>query len=729
MGIKAKGKYGLNKARKRKLGDSPVVPKKLSKKRQLEPDGSSYSRFREKLTDLIALPDDKVEDIQEHKAQLAALAEKDPKFYKFLQEEEADLLEFDGFESESSEGAHETPNRPELEEEEEEGFGKKPVKFLVSKDGQKIVSQAVSETLTESFLSNGRLNRGEISLAVNSFIACVAKVGADVDSPEYVVFDESAFEQHVRFCFKYLAKALYVALVPVSNDDLRAKELDVDDAGSIEGNRIGMNEQDVPHFAKWKKYHPLIKKYLQAFILFLNELQVSDVLLSALHALTELVSLFSLFKKISKNFIKILVRIWSRRTDECRLVAFIILYKMVVQNKKLYTTILKCCYTAYVSNVRRITPETLPLITFMQKSFAELCNVYPDIAYHYAFVYIRQMGIHLRNAMIAKRKDLLQTVYNWQFVMCLFMWARVISRAYKARTTNEHAEAIVELAYPLTQISLATIKVFPSLKYLPLRLQCLRVLLTIQVNCKVFIPTLPLAVELLDDAALLLRKKPTKGRGAVKAVDFNCILKVIMPRSVSSDQREEIGFRQSALEALFRIQLEAAYVLRNHCAFPDLILPLKSKIKNFIQECRNAEQARLFKSLSSKLNEHADYVADIVQKTEIDITNRDSLTALANAITSDDSPLCKFYKTWRNVWEIQKSSPTKNPKPKVEGMKPGVVPKPNKKKEPKRTKVLKDREERKLKKTLGTGLKGEVPDRASAEVVDELCDLDISNFE
>ena len=55
--------------------------------------------------------------------------------------------------------------------------------------------------------------------------------------------------------------------MPVSNDDLRAKELDVDDARSIEGNRIGMNEQDVPHFAKWKKYHPLIKKYLQAFIL------------------------------------------------------------------------------------------------------------------------------------------------------------------------------------------------------------------------------------------------------------------------------------------------------------------------------------------------------------------------------------------------------------------------------------------------------------------------------
>lgn len=55
-------------------------------------------------------------------------------------------------------------------------------------------------------------------------------------------------------------------------------------------------------------------------------------------------------------------------------------------------------------NVRVVKAESWSLILLMQKSFAELCMIYPEIAYQYTFVYIRQTAIHLRNAMIAKRK-------------------------------------------------------------------------------------------------------------------------------------------------------------------------------------------------------------------------------------------------------------------------------------------------------------------------------------
>lgn len=48
--------------------------------------------------------------------------------------------------------------------------------------------------------------------------------------------------------------------------------------------------------------------------------------------------------------------------------------------------------------------DTLPAITFMRKSFTELTLLYPKKAYQHAFIYVRQFSIHVRNAMIAKRK-------------------------------------------------------------------------------------------------------------------------------------------------------------------------------------------------------------------------------------------------------------------------------------------------------------------------------------
>ncbi|VDP26297.1 unnamed protein product [Heligmosomoides polygyrus] len=71
------------------------------------------------------------------------------------------------------------------------------------------------------------------------------------------------------------------------------------------------------------------------------------------------------------------------------------------------------------------------------------------MAYQYVFVYIRQIAIHLRNAIISKkRKDMVQTVYNWQMMQCLYLWTRVVSKAH----TVHDCEAICELTYPLAQL-------------------------------------------------------------------------------------------------------------------------------------------------------------------------------------------------------------------------------------------------------------------------------------
>jgi hypothetical protein len=48
--------------------------------------------------------------------------------------------------------------------------------------------------------------------------------------------------------------------------------------------------------------------------------------------------------------------------------------------------------------------QTVTRLAWMQGAFAELTLLCPQLAYDLAFVYIRQFAIHLRNAVIAKRK-------------------------------------------------------------------------------------------------------------------------------------------------------------------------------------------------------------------------------------------------------------------------------------------------------------------------------------
>lgn len=43
---------------------------------------------------------------------------------------------------------------------------------------------------------------------VAAFTACVARVGADIEPPNYVINDSDVFERVVRLCFTYLGKSL-----------------------------------------------------------------------------------------------------------------------------------------------------------------------------------------------------------------------------------------------------------------------------------------------------------------------------------------------------------------------------------------------------------------------------------------------------------------------------------------------------------------------------------------
>ncbi|NXA63217.1 NOC2L protein, partial [Mohoua ochrocephala] len=378
----------------------------------------------------------------EHKDQLSRLKDRDPEFYKFLEENDRKLLDFDASDSsEEEEPLHRPPDTLEEasdededdEDEEREKAKRKKVSFIhVSLKMVEEWKGAAQRNLTPKLFH-------EITQAYKAAVA-TTKGDSGGDPSKFQVSDTAVFNALVSFCIRDLFHHLHKLLLPKAPK-----------------NKLKMVLPSTSPL--WGKLRLDIKVYLGCTIQVRNGIigRVGPLLKVSL-ALAVTCTFPSSF--IGQEFPQVRVipaphccpSCWRHR--DCA-------GELSEEPKNGFCSVLsggflsfspsQQMYIAFVKNSRFTSPNALPMINFMQRTLTEMFALDTHTSYQHTFIYIRQLAIHLRSAMTVRKKENFQSVYNWQYIHCLYFWCRVLS-------TIHPSEVMEPLIYPLTQVIIGCIK-------------------------------------------------------------------------------------------------------------------------------------------------------------------------------------------------------------------------------------------------------------------------------
>lgn len=615
------GGFDIPEEKGKKASKKDTTPK-IGKRKRSEDKAQADAEASEGESD-----EDSVDAYDEHKDQLESLKEKDPEFYKYLKENDSELLEF------ADQGdLSEVDALSESEEPEDEEPAKKK-----KKKSKKEEEEPEDETLTIEMVKKWqKLMEEQNSIramrqAVLAFRAAAYVNDPDAPEQKYTISDKNVYHQVLVTALNTIPKVLAHHL-PVKESA----------SGKI---RVSLDSK------KFKTLTPLIKSHTASVHQLLINLSDASTLKLTLASIEPMLPYLLQFRKVLKTLVKIVVGIWAdvSTADATRITGFLILRRlMVLGDAGIRESVLKATYEGVVKGSRNTTVHTLAGVNLMKNSAAEIWGIDQNVSYTAGFSFIRQLAMHLRKSITNTSKESYKTIYNWQYVHSLDFWSRVLS---------QHCDGLVEaqigkqsalrpLIYPVVQITLGAMRLIPTATYFPLRFQLTRSLLRISRATGTYIPLSASLLEVLTSAEM--RKHPKSS--TLKPLDFNTAIRA--PKSYLRSRTYQDGVGEQVAELLS----EFFVLWSKHIAFPELSVPVVVSLKRWLKQVsarsggnKNAKINQMILLLVQKVETNARWIEERRLNVSYAPRNRSGVESFLKDVDWESTPVGAFVKTQRKL--------------------------------------------------------------------------------
>ncbi|GAA5800172.1 hypothetical protein HPULCUR_005597 [Helicostylum pulchrum] len=506
-------------------------------------------------------PDKLSKDIDQHKKELEDLKERDPEFYEFLQKEDGDLLGF----GESDDG--EDMNDEDDDDEQEYSDMEEPEEKIV--DDVPVLTKAMLNEWIDAVKSNNDFKAFKKLL---SAFKTAARMSEEDDKITFTlkIEDPSVFS-------KVITSTLRLAPVVFAHH--------------LKPKREGGSPVTSGRWAFFKSY---VKSYLNNLLHLLRNLTDPDMLRMTIREAEKVNNLYVCFDRLAKEFLKTLLNAWSNlgSSDSVRMQAFLAIKSLAITtvpaNKDSKSKpqgyldlCLKNVYLTFVKNCKNTNLHTLPVINLMRNLAVQLYGINLTLSYQQGFVYIRQLAIHLRQAMKVRSTKNHNMVYNWQYIHCIDFWSDVLN-AYAVPMVDEDGDVVESpmkaLIYPLTQVAVGVIQLIPTAQFYPLRFHVLRSLNSLIHNTNVFVPLATYVLEVLEGTVAMEKaKKSTSGL----PIEWDLVLKV-HKKNIHGRYYQDDVLDQCA-KALKNYYKEYSH----HISFPEMVDADIIAIKRFVKQSKS----------------------------------------------------------------------------------------------------------------------------------------------